>query len=189
MHIINYVYRSVICSLNLSVWTETPSSIYLRINSEYFKFKTEKELVLSLYQTHWTAGSMLFSFLSCLYVLSIDLLKISGRVKLHVSRQDAKEETTWFHFAWRKSTMTSWFEILVSSQHLCPISGARLYLPFAGYRLISPGRSLRGGWADTHSCDVYEEIAHQKNHKFVTVPHNEEVRTWPSQAIKAQNCI
>lgn len=42
MPIINYVCQNLICSLNLSVLTATPSSIYLRINSECCKLKTEK---------------------------------------------------------------------------------------------------------------------------------------------------
>lgn len=49
-----------------------------------------------------------------------------------------------------------WYLGLVSpsQHHLCPTSGARLHLPFAGYRPISPGRSLWGGWA-THNSQLW----------------------------------
>lgn len=153
MHIINYVCgEGVICSLNLSVGSATHSSRYLRSNSESCVLKTEKELALFLYQTHWTAGQVLFPFPRYLHVLSTDLLKTWDRVKPHVFRQGPKEGTTWMHCTRRRPTVKSWFGILVSSQHhLCPTTGTRLYLPFAGYRPFSPCRVVWGGWANTPS--------------------------------------
>lgn len=117
--------------------------------------KTEKELAIFLYQTDWTVGPMLFPFLSYLHVVSIDLLGTWDGVKPHVYGQDPKEGITWVHCA-RRPTIISWFGILVSRQHnLCPTSGARLHLPFAGYRPFSPCRTVQGDWASSPSCATF----------------------------------